>query len=154
MLQMWCAALVLRSQMQGRRQFAGTPAVVLRGAEGPHARRLPILERGEAAGGAAPLRQVHPRPQEVPGSRLGHRFHGRREHTQWSTLGLPTPTQSAKSSVPRSGDESFPAVGIIKLLFLLETMRPNLTISGFKMHDQDLDGEPVLKMFDNSSRKY
>ena len=72
----------------------------------------------------------------------------------WSTLGLPTPTQSAKSSVPRSGDESFPAVGIIKLLFLLETMRPNLTISGFKMHDQDLDGEPVLKMFDNSSRKY
>ena len=71
----------------------------------------------------------------------------------WSTLGLPTPTQSAKSSVPRSGDESFPAVCIIKLPFSLETMRPNPTISGFKMHDQDFDGEPVLKMFDNSGHR-
>ena len=73
MLQMRCAGA-----LQSHVQFAGTRAV-LRGAAGPHTRRLPKMERGEAAGGEAPLCRVPPRPQEVPGSRLGHRIHGRRE---------------------------------------------------------------------------
>ena len=70
----------------------------------------------------------------------------------WSTLGLPTPLLP-KTSVIRSGDQSFPTVNIIKLPYHLDPIQPNPVILGFKMHDQDFHDDPVLKMYDNSGRR-
>ena len=67
----------------------------------------------------------------------------------WSTLGIPTPNMP-KTSVPRAGDHSVPAIHLIKLPFELKPIVPNSVISGFKLHDQGFTDGPVLQMFDNS----
>ena len=62
----------------------------------------------------------------------------------WSTLGIPTPNMP-KTSVPRAGDHSVPAIHLIKLPFELKPIVPNSVISGFKLHDQEFTDGPVLK---------
>ena len=50
-----------------------------------------------------------------------------------------------KTSVPRAGDHSVPAIHLIKLPFELKPIVPNSVISGFKLHDQEFTDGPVLK---------
>ena len=66
----------------------------------------------------------------------------------WQLLGLTPPAPISISAVPRQGENSHPGITIIKLPYDLSAILPNASITGLTLHDQPMDGEPVVKIFD------
>ena len=66
----------------------------------------------------------------------------------WQVLGLMPPGPVAKSAAPRVGDNSHPAVTIVKLPYALKPIDLNESITGLNFHNQQQTGEPVIKMYD------
>lgn len=66
----------------------------------------------------------------------------------WQLLGLTPPAPISVSAVPRQGENSHPGITIIKLPYDLSAILPNASITGLTLHDQPMDGEPVVKIFD------
>ena len=69
----------------------------------------------------------------------------------WQMMNLPVPVTS-KSSVIRSGTDSFPVTTVIKMPFTLTPTIPNETITGLKFTDESYSSVPGLHYFDQHGR--